>query len=110
MSGQQGAALIPLILFFIFLYFMVWRPQMRQARQRREMLGRLREGDRVVTVGGLHATIMDVKEDMLTLELAPNVRVKADRGAVQTVRGHQQRKPEANTQQRKPEGGKGERA
>lgn len=89
MTQQQMTSLIPLVVFLVFLYFLVWRPQATTMRRRRDMLGKLREGDRVITVGGLHATILDVKEDMLTLELAPNVKVKADRGAVQSVRGRQ---------------------
>ncbi len=89
MTQQQMASLIPLVVFLVFLYFLIWRPQATQARRRREMLGKLREGDRIITVGGLHATILDVKDDMLTLELAPNVKVKADRSAVQVVRGRQ---------------------
>jgi preprotein translocase subunit YajC len=88
-QGVQVTALIPLILFFVFLYFLVWRPQAMQARRRREMLKSLRQGDRVVTVGGLHATVLDIKDEILTLELAPNVRVKADRAGVQGVRGRQ---------------------
>jgi preprotein translocase subunit YajC len=86
---QQVTAFIPLILFVAFLYFLMIRPQAAQARRRREMLKSLREGDRIVTMGGLHATIHEIKEDTLTLEIAPNVRVKADRGAVQGVRGRQ---------------------
>ncbi|MBI3975263.1 MAG: preprotein translocase subunit YajC [Armatimonadetes bacterium] len=86
---EQVSAFIPLIVLFAFMYFLVLRPQSVQARRRREMLSKLREGDRIVTVGGLYATILDVKEDTLTLELASNVRVKADRGAVQSVRGRQ---------------------
>ncbi|HEV8338730.1 MAG TPA: preprotein translocase subunit YajC [bacterium] len=89
MQQQQYTTLIPLLVFLVVLYFLIWRPQATQMRRRREMLGKLREGDRIITVGGLHATILDVKEDTLTLELAPNVKVKSDRGAVQHVRGRQ---------------------
>jgi preprotein translocase subunit YajC len=89
MPQQQYTTFIPLVVFLIFLYFLIWRPQATQMRRRREMLGKLREGDRIITMGGLHATILDVKEETLTLELAPNVKVKADRGAVQSVRGRQ---------------------
>ncbi len=89
MPQQQYTTFIPLLLFLVVMYFLIYRPQATQARRRREMLGKLREGDRVLTVGGLHATILDVKEETLTLELAPNVKVKADRGAVQAVRGRQ---------------------
>lgn len=92
MNQQQLAALVPLIVFAVFLFFFVWRPQAAQMRRRRGMLGGLRSGDRVLTVGGLYATIQEIKEDTLTLELAPNVRVKAERAAVQAVRGRQQQK------------------
>jgi len=89
MPQQQYTTFIPLLLFLVVMYFLIYRPQATQARRRREMLGKLREGDRIITMGGLHATILDVKEETLTLELAPNVKVKADRGAVQAVRGRQ---------------------
>lgn len=87
MTSQQLAGLIPLLVFVVLMYLLFWRPQMTQMRRRREMLAALRPGDRVVTIGGLHATILEVKDDVLVLELAPNVRVRADRTAVQTVRG-----------------------
>ncbi len=57
-----------ILVFLGIFYFMMLRPQQ-------------------VTVGGLHATIHDVDPDQLTLELAPNLRVKADRSAVNYVRG-----------------------
>lgn len=90
MTQQQVSTLVMLVLFLGFMYMLMWRPQAAQLRRRREMLSRLRAGDRVVTIGGLHATVLDIKDDALTLELAPNVRVKAERGAVQSVRGRQQ--------------------
>ena len=92
MNPQQLSALIPLLVFVLFFFFFVWRPQATQMRRRWEMLRSLREGDRIVTVGGLYATIDRIKDEELTLELAPNVKVKADRSAVQTVRSRQQAK------------------
>ncbi len=92
MNQQQLSALIPLLVFVLFFFFFVWRPQATQMRRRRAMLSSLHEGDRIVTVGGLYATIDKIKEDELSLELAPNVKVKADRGAVQSVRGRPQAK------------------
>jgi preprotein translocase subunit YajC len=62
------------------------RPQRVQQRKRREMLASIKRGDRVVTLGGIHATVADIKDDVLTLDLAPNVRVKADRGSVSYLR------------------------
>lgn len=74
------------VLIFVVFYLLLIRPQRVQARKRREMLAGLRRGDRVVTIGGIHASIADIKDEVLTLDLAPNVRVKADRGAVSYVR------------------------
>lgn len=92
---QAGGSRFPsVIVFYVLLlvvfYMLLIRPQQKQQRTRREMLGKLKKGDRVVTMGGLHATIHDVDEDQLTLELAPNLRVKADRGAVSYVRPRRQ--------------------
>jgi preprotein translocase subunit YajC len=88
-QGQQSLVptLIVWALLLVMFYVLLIRPQQQQQKRRKEMLSRLRKGDRVVTVGGLHATITDVQDDVLTLELAPNVRVRADRAAVASVRG-----------------------
>ena len=89
MNAQQAlaqlAALFPLIAVFVFFYFVFIRPQQAQQKRYREMLGRLKKGDRVLTKGGLYGIILDVKDNDVTLELAQNVRVRADRSAVQSV-------------------------
>ena len=89
MTGEQlisqAAGLLPILVFFVFLYFVMIRPQQIQQRRHREMLGRLKKGDRVLTRGGLYGVVLDVKDNDLTLELAQNVRVKADRTAVQSL-------------------------
>ncbi len=81
----QVAALLPLIAVFVFFYFVFIRPQQMQQKRHREMLGRLKKGDRVLTRGGLYGVILDVKDNEVMLELAQNVRVRADRTAVQSV-------------------------
>lgn len=81
-----GGVILFYVLLFAVFYLLLIRPQQVQQRKRRQMLSKLKKGDRIVTVGGLHATIQDVDAEMLTLELAPNLRVKADRGAVSYVR------------------------
>lgn len=83
------------IIFYVLLlavfYVLLIRPQMTQQRKRRDMLRKIKKGDRIVTAGGLHATIHDLDdENTLTLELTPNVRVKADRSAVGYVRTRKQ--------------------
>ena len=89
---------VPLLAIYaaimVGIYFLMIRPQRRQAKKRQEMLNTLKRGDRVVTVGGIHATVADLKEDVLVLDLAPNIRVKADRGSISYVRAKGEGKAE----------------
>jgi len=82
-----------MVALYVVIYLLFFRPQQAQQRKRREMLGKLKKGDRVVTIGGLHAVVLDVDGEVLSLELAPNLRVKADRGAVSYLRNKKQQEP-----------------
>lgn len=85
MTNQQLEQLLPLVVIFAVFYFIAIRPQQAQQRRQREMLGRLKKGDRVLTRGGLYGVIVELKDNRLVLELAQNVRVQAERMAVQAV-------------------------
>lgn len=85
MTGQQAAPLVLWVAIFVVFYVLLIRPQQVQQKRHREMLGRLKKGDRVLTRGGLYGVIVEVKDSHLLLELAQNVRVRADRTAVQSV-------------------------
>jgi preprotein translocase subunit YajC len=95
-TGQQMPLpfILTLVVFFFVWYFLLIRPQRSQAKKRQEMLNTLKRGDRVVTMGGIHATVADLKEDVLVLDLAPNIRVKADRGSISYVRAKGEGKAE----------------
>jgi preprotein translocase subunit YajC len=84
-TSQQIAQLLPLVVIFAVFYFIAIRPQQAQQRRHREMLGRLKKGDRVLTRGGLYGVIVELRDNRVLLELAQNVRVQADRTAVQSV-------------------------
>ena len=85
MTPQQAVPLVLWIAIFVVFYFLLIRPQQMQQKRHREMLGRLKKGDRVLTRGGLYGVIVEIKDNLVTLELAQNVRVRADRTAVQSV-------------------------
>jgi len=82
---QQAAPLLLWVAIFVVFYFMMIRPQQLQQRRYREMLGRLKKGDRVLTRGGLYGVVVEIKDNQVMLELAQNVRVRAERSAVQSV-------------------------
>jgi len=83
-GGDAGgmSAFIPLILMFAIFYFLLIRPQQKKAKQHKTLLSSLRKGDRIVTSGGLHRLITGVADDVVTMEIAPKIRVKVSRGSV----------------------------
>ena len=93
-GGQGGgfAAFIPLILMFVIFYFLLIRPQQKKAKQHRQMLDALRVGDNIVSSGGIHGTITGLSGDVITVEIAPKVRVKMSRSAVAAVLGRGQKR------------------
>lgn len=79
-SFAQGmAGLIPLLLIFLIFYFLIIRPQQKKAKEHREMLEGLKKGDNVVTAGGLHGKVVGIADNVVTLEIASNVRVKVSK-------------------------------
>ena len=86
-GGQGGGfgAFIPLILMFAIFYFLLIRPQQKKAKLHREMISSLKKGDRVVSSGGLHGVVTGLTDDVVTVEIAPKVRVKVSRGSVSGV-------------------------
>jgi len=83
-GGQGGGfgAFVPLILMFAIFYFLLIRPQQKKAKQHRELLAALKKGDRVVSSGGLYGVVTGLTDDVVTMEIAPKVRVKVSRGSI----------------------------
>jgi preprotein translocase subunit YajC len=83
-GGGFSVFIFPMIIFAIF-YFLLIRPQQKKAKQHQAMLSALKKGDRVVSSGGLHGLITGISNDVVTMEVAPKVRVKVSRGSVAGV-------------------------
>ena len=79
--GQLGAFL-PLILMFAIFYFLLIRPQQKKAKEHREFLASLKRGDTVLTNGGMYGRITDIAEDVLTIEIAPELSIKINRNFI----------------------------
>ena len=73
--------MLPIILMFVVLYFLMIRPQMKKAKEHRTMLEALQKGDEVVAVGIL-GRIEKISDTFLTLEVAPNVMIQVQKQAV----------------------------
>lgn len=80
-------SIMPLLLVFAIFYFLILRPQNKRIAQHRAMVNSLRRGDRVVTAGGIVATVKKlVGEDEVVLEIAKDIQVTAVRSTLMTVR------------------------
>ncbi|MDP2912854.1 MAG: preprotein translocase subunit YajC [Candidatus Omnitrophota bacterium] len=78
--------LMPVILIFIVFYFLLIRPQKKTQEEHKKMIAALKKNDEVVTSGGIHGTIMNVKEDTVTLKVDDNVKVEVQKNSISTMR------------------------
>jgi preprotein translocase subunit YajC len=87
-QAQGGGSFTPLlliVLLFGVMYFMMIRPQQKRRREAQQMQSALGPGDEVVTIGGLHATVVDVAADVVTVEISPGVNARFARPAIARV-------------------------
>ena len=81
-AGGGFASFIPLILIFVVFYFLLIRPQQKQAKMHQEFLNGLKKGNKVMTKGGIHGTITSLTDTVVTLEVAKDVAIKISRDAI----------------------------
>ena len=84
-TEQQIMGFLPIILMFVVLYFLMIRPQMKRAKEHKGMLEKLTRGDEVLTNGGIAGTVTDIGDSFITVEIADNVRIRVQKGAIANV-------------------------
>lgn len=87
-SGQQGSGysfLIMFAVFFVFIYFAIWRPQSKRAKEQQNLMSSLAKGDEVLTAGGLLGRIAKISGQYITLSIANNVDIVMQKSAVVNV-------------------------
>ena len=83
--GGLGGFLLPLMLMFGIMYFLVIMPQQRQRKKMQEMLGAVKNGDKVITTSGIYGTINGIDGDTFILKVADNVKIRIARAAIAQV-------------------------
>jgi preprotein translocase subunit YajC len=85
--GGPGQLLnfLPLVLVFVVFYFLLIRPQQKKTKDHQQMLSRLKRNDEVMTSGGIYGKVVALTEEVVTLEIAPNVRVRVHRPQISAV-------------------------
>jgi preprotein translocase subunit YajC len=84
-GGSSFTPLLLIVLLFGVMYFLMIRPQQKRRREAQSMQSSLGPGDQIVTIGGLHATVVSIDDDVVTVEIAPDVQVKFARPAIAKI-------------------------
>ena len=85
-SGDPGyIGLLPIVLMFVLLYFLMIRPQMKRAKETKQMIEALQKGDEVVTAGGVVGRITKMGDAYISLEIAPNTEINVQKASVQVL-------------------------
>ncbi|MBA2742940.1 MAG: preprotein translocase subunit YajC [Chthoniobacterales bacterium] len=79
------ASFVPIILIFVIMYFLLFRPQMRRQKEQATLVSTLKTGDRVVTASGIHGLISNVKDRTVIVKIADNVKIEMEKSAVSSV-------------------------
>ncbi|AVX21469.1 MAG: preprotein translocase subunit YajC [Bacillota bacterium] len=89
MNQAQLMNIGSLVLFFVLFYFLLIRPQQKQAKQKKQLLESLQPKDKVVTIGGICGTIMRVKEKTVMLKVADKVEIEILKSAIAYKEGEE---------------------
>ena len=85
-SGDPGyLGLLPIVLMFVLLYFLMIRPQMKRAKETKQMIDALQKGDEVITAGGVLGRITKIGDAYISLEIAPNTEINVQKAAIQVL-------------------------
>ena len=93
-SAPQGGPsplmnLLPIVLIFVIFYFLLIKPQKKQQQEHKKMIEELKKNDEVITSGGIHGTIVNIQDDVVTLRVDDNTRIKIQRNSVSRLRKKQ---------------------
>lgn len=84
-GGDGGSPLfqfLPLILIVVVIYFFMIRPQQKKAKEQKEFRENVQKGDKIVTIGGIHAKIVEVNDDDVVIDPGNNQKLTIERSAI----------------------------
>lgn len=84
-QGSLFTAMLPFILVFVIFYFLLIRPQRTKQKRHQEMVEQLKPGDKVITAGGIHGTVMGVQKDRIELKIASNVKIDISKNSIAVI-------------------------
>jgi preprotein translocase subunit YajC len=84
-AANPLAQLVPFILIAFIFYWLVFKPEKEKQKHKKEQLGNLKKNDQIVTVGGIHGTVVNVKAATVVVRVDDNVKLEFDKESIATV-------------------------
>lgn len=79
-------SMLPIILIFVIFYFLLIKPQKKRQQEHQEMVKALKKNDEVITNGGIHGTVVNVKDASVILRVDDNCRIEVQKSAIATIK------------------------
>lgn len=92
-GGSMIAALMPIILVFVIFYLLLIMPQRKRQKRHQQMVEQLKPGDRIITSGGIHGTVMGTQKDKIEVKIAANVKIDLAKSAVAVILTPEEKEP-----------------
>ncbi len=87
-AGSTGSMMTTFVTFgliIVIFYFLIIRPQKKRDKETKEMLAAIKKGDKVVSIGGIHGTVLAVKETTVVVKVDDNTRIEFSRNAISSI-------------------------
>lgn len=88
-GGNPIMGFLPIIVIFVIFYFLLIRPQKKQQKEHKQMLSELKKNDEVVTAGGVFGTVVNIQNDVVSLRVDDNTRIKVQKASISGLRKKQ---------------------
>ena len=85
MEGSMMTTIITFVLIILIFYFLIIRPQKKRDKETKAMLAAMKKGDKVVTIGGIHGTIVAVKDQTVVVKVDDSARIEFSKSAISSV-------------------------
>lgn len=80
--GNPFLGFLPMIAIFAIFYFFIIRPQQKRDRDRKALIAEVKKGDKIITAGGIHATVAQVDDSTVLAQVDPSVKIRIEKSAI----------------------------
>ncbi len=77
--------MVPMILIIVVMFYLMYRGQKKEQKRRQDMITSIKKGDNIVTIGGLHAVVSEIKDDSFKVKIAENTEITIAKSAIASV-------------------------